>query len=82
VNGAAPAFLLDSSEPFRFDAVGEGPGQPKREAMRRAIYAGGVFAATGQLSLAGYEDLGARAAAHLDAMTEGALRQLAMEGEP
>ncbi len=54
MNSAAPAFLLDSSEPFRFDAVGEEPGQPKREAMRRAIYAGGVFAATGQLSLAGY----------------------------
>jgi hypothetical protein len=42
----------------------------------------GVFAATGQLSLAGYEVLEARAAACLDAMTEGALRQLAMEREP
>ena len=82
MNGAAPAFLLDSSEPFRFDAVGEGASQPKREAMRRAIYAGGVFAATGQLSLADYEVLEPRAAARLDAMTEGALRQLAIEGEP
>lgn len=74
-------FGLD--DVFRFDALPapevEAPqpdGLPSLEEMRRAIYCGGVYAATGELTTDGYDEVTGLASRRLDLFAEGTLAAL------